>query len=281
MAVVYPDPFLEIRVQILDLPKTIALCAGYDGGVWRTSELAKYLFQWLPYAALSKDHLQSFSASNFVELLRAAAAHIYKTKKTASRGELGELMLHIACIAHCKTIPVVCKLILKTSSNDTVKGFDGVHVLPVDSNFELWLGESKFYEGDGKKAVKDAVQSIKDHIVPSFLATEKAMIIGHIPEDIPFRSDLVNLFKQQTSGDNLLKIAVFPVLITYDSASATAFKTVATDYIAALGNEVAALRALFSDQASGLTLRFQLIFVPLKSKAELVTEFDKFLEAFQ
>jgi glutaredoxin 2 len=281
MGIVYPDPFLEVRVQVLDLPKAIGLCAGYDGGAWRTSALANYLFQWLPYAALSKDHLQSFSSHNFVELLRTAAAHIYKTKKTKSRGEIGELMLHIACISHCGTVPVVCKLILKTSSNDTVKGFDGVHLLPVKGPFELWLGESKFYDGDGKSAVKDAVQSIKAHIIPSFLATEKAMLIGHIPDDIPFRDQLIKLFKQQTSGDDLLKIAVFPILITYDSASATSFNKIAADYVAALEKEIAELRKLFSTQVGSLALRFQLIFVPLKSKAELVAAFDHLLEPFK
>jgi len=56
-----------------------------------------------------------------------AARHIYKTKKTESRGEIGELILHIACVQEFGASPVLLKLALKTSSNDTVKGYDGVH----------------------------------------------------------------------------------------------------------------------------------------------------------
>lgn len=146
MPVEYPDAFLAVRVDHLDLsPPFAALCAGYDGGSWRADRLADHLFQWLPFAALNQEHQLAFAAHNFVEMLRLAAAHIYSTKKTESRGELGELLLHIACIVHFKTVPVVCKLVLKSSANDTVKGFDGIHLLPLDDGFEIWLGESKFY----------------------------------------------------------------------------------------------------------------------------------------
>jgi hypothetical protein len=138
MPVVYPEPFLEVRYHALDpLPPTTGLCAGYDGGVWRSEHLAAHLFNWLPYAALSQEHQLAFGSNNFVDMLRVAAAHIYNTKRTVTRGEIGELMLHLACILHCKTIPIMCKLVLKTSSNDTVKGFDGVHLVPKDSSFEL------------------------------------------------------------------------------------------------------------------------------------------------
>ncbi|HUQ36901.1 MAG TPA: hypothetical protein VM144_11050 [Aestuariivirga sp.] len=91
MAIVYPDPFLELRVQHIDMPFTKGLCAGYDGGAWRCERLADHLFNWLPFAALNQEHQLAFGSHNFVELLRLAAAHIYSTNKTATRGELGEV----------------------------------------------------------------------------------------------------------------------------------------------------------------------------------------------
>src|SRR5688572_19389373 len=125
MQVVYPDAFLEVRVEFLDLPNPVkALCAGYETKVWRSKQLAEHLFSWLPYAALSQESQLGFASNNFLELLRQAAAHIYKTKKSASRGELGELLLHLACVLHFQSVPIICKLLLKTSSNETVKGFD-------------------------------------------------------------------------------------------------------------------------------------------------------------
>jgi hypothetical protein len=280
MSITYPDPFLEVRCTALDQPfPTTGLCAGYEGGKWRSERLADHLFQWLPYAALNQEHQLGFGSHNFVEMLRLAAVHIYNTKKTTSRGELGELLLHLACILHFKTVPVMCKLVLKSAANDTVKGFDGVHLLPQDSSFELWLGESKFYI-DAEEGIRDAIKSVKDHILPAFLATEKAMIFGHVGKDIPYCAEVTKLFKSQTSGDDLLKMAVFPILVTYESGSVASFNEVSAQYINSLSAEVAKLRTYFGSRAADLKLRFQLIFVPLGSKKELVASFDKKLEAF-
>lgn len=280
MPVTYPDPFLEVRCADLSPPfPTTGLCAGFEGGKWRAERLADHLFQWLPYAALNQEHQLGFGSHNFVEMLRIAAAHVYNTKKTASRGELGELLLHLACILHFGTVPVMCKLVLKSSSNDTVKGFDGVHLLPVGDGFEMWLGESKFYS-DPEEAIRDAIKSVKDHLLPSFLTTEKAMVFGHVGKDIPHRDQVIKLFKSQTSGDELLSMAVFPILITYESVSVASFKDASDAYVQSLIAEVAKLRAYFGERATGLKLRFQLIFVPLGSKKDLIESFDKKLGAF-
>jgi hypothetical protein len=108
--------------------------------------------------------------------------HVYNTKKTASRGEIGELLLHLCSVLHFGCVPIVCKFVLKTSPNDTVKGFDGVHVLVNASGYEIWLGESKFYT-DGKAAISDAVSSVQNHLLPEFLTAEKALLFGHIPQN--------------------------------------------------------------------------------------------------
>lgn len=279
MPVTYPDPFLEARCALPQPFPATGLCAGYEGGKWRNERLADHLFQWLPYAALNQEHQLGFGSHNFVEMLRLAAAHIYKTKKTVSRGELGELLLHLACILHFKTVPVICKLVLKSSANDTVKGFDGVHLLPLDKSFELWLGESKFYT-NAEEGIRDAIKSVRDHILPTFLTTEKAMIFGHVGEHVPHRAEVAKLFKSQTSGDDLLKMAVFPILVTYESESVASCTAVNSEYIKRLKEEVANLRIYFGARVADLKLRFQLVFVPLGSKKDLVESFDKRLEAF-
>jgi hypothetical protein len=224
MTISYPSPFLFPRVETHTTnPPLVGLCAGYEGGKWRCSQLADHLFNWLPYAALDQEHQHSFQAANFVELLKNAAAHIYKTHKTESRGEIGELLFHIVSILHFKTIPVICKLTLKTTANDTVKGFDGIHViLKNDGDFELWLGESKFYTNPNQ-AIKHAIASVRDHILPDFLSTEKAMVYGHIGKDIPQREEIVKIFKPLTSSDELISKSVFPILIAYDSQTVADF----------------------------------------------------------
>jgi hypothetical protein len=151
--------------------------------------------------------------------------------------------------------------------------------MPKGSSFELWLGESKFYT-DPEDAIREAVKSIKDHILPSFLTTEKAMIFGHVGPDIPHRDEVLKLFKSHTSGDELLKCVVFPVLIAYESAAVASHATVAAPYVQSLKSEVDALRVYFDGKAAGIVLRFQLLFVPLGKKKDVVDNFDKLLGAF-
>ncbi len=89
----YPDPFLEVRVDEIDLPFPVqGLCAGYEGECGEVRNLRTISSNGFPYAALNQEHQLSFGASNFVELLQLAATHVYSTKKTASRGEIGELL---------------------------------------------------------------------------------------------------------------------------------------------------------------------------------------------
>lgn len=280
MTVKYPDPFLEVRVDIVDLvPPLRALCAGYDSKEWRSARLADHLFGWLPYVGLAQEHQLSFASHNFVELLRVAAAHIYDTNKTADRGELGEILLHLACVLHFQCEPVVCKLVLKSSSNDNVKGFDGVHLRLLGDDFEVWLGESKFWT-DPKAAIRDAVKSVKDHILPHFLKSEKAMLFGHVGKDVPKRDQIVKLFKSSSSVDELLKVAVFPIMVAYESNAVATHVEICEQYVNTLAKEAQTLNGYFGEKAKGLSLRFQLILVPMGSKEEVVTSFDEKLKPF-
>jgi len=280
MAVQYPDPFLEVRVDLVELLNPLrALCAGYENENWRSVQLADHLFGWVPYVALMQEHQLSFASHNFVELLKLAAAHIYDTKKTETRGELGEILLHLACVLHFNCEPIVCKLVLKSASNDTVKGFDGVHVKLLPENFEIWLGESKFYK-DPQKAIRDAVSSVKEHILPHFLKSEKAMLFAHIGKDVPRRSEIASLFRPSTSIDKLLAVSVFPIMIAYESKAVASHGTICEQYVNMLQAEVEALRVYFGEKAAQISLKFQLILVPLESKDAVVASFDDKLKPF-
>jgi hypothetical protein len=141
------EDFLEIRAQKIDVsPTLIGLCAGYEAGSWRAQQLVSHMMEWLPDFALTYEERRSFGTQNAVRRMRKAAHTIYKTEKFAKRGEFGELLLHIAIRQIFNTVPAISKIYYKDSSNDTVKGFDAVHVVVSEGSLELWLGEAKFYD---------------------------------------------------------------------------------------------------------------------------------------
>ncbi len=275
-----PDSFLEVRCTSLIADESaIGLCAGYEGKKWRAKKLAAHIFSWLPQVALDQTRKDTLDAGNWHERVELAAAHVYRTKKTGSRGEIGEILLHIACVQEFGTLPVLCKLILKTSHNDTVKGFDAVHVVYDEGNIELWLGESKFYT-DPKRAIRDALASVREHLLPAFLDTEKAMLYGHIPEGIPQADELQKLLHQNTTSDKLLKQSVFPVLIAYESIAISKHADLTVEFQQEVESEISSLHQLVADSNSDIKVRLQIIFVPMHLKADLVKYFDKKLEAF-
>jgi glutaredoxin 2 len=136
-----PDPFLEVRVKQLDTkPSIIGLCVGYELGNWRTAQFAEHLMNWLPEFVLTHAEIEGLHSGNMLELLRQAAKKVYASKKFRSRGEFGELLLHVAIRQVFESLPAISKIFYKSARNDTVKGFDAVHVVPTPEGLELWLG---------------------------------------------------------------------------------------------------------------------------------------------
>jgi hypothetical protein len=75
-------------------------------------------------------------------------------------------------------------------------------------------------------------------------------------------------------------MSVFPILIAYESSSVASFQAVSEQYVASLTAELSGLKASFAEKGKDIKLRFQLIFVPMGKKHDVVQSFDKLLEPF-
>jgi hypothetical protein len=184
-----PKPFLASR--LLDSERTSqfdCICPGFELKRWRCERLAAHLLDWLPDFAIRQDDLppKIENITDYRKLIENAAERIYKTEKSESRGEIGELLLHAICRQFSGTFPAVSKVYYKDSSNDVVKGFDLVHTRydQATSELQLWLGEAKFYKS-GSDAVSDAITSIRKHLDAGFLTSEKILLGSKISRDTP------------------------------------------------------------------------------------------------
>ena len=77
----------------------------------------------------------------------------------------------------------------KTAVNDTVKGFDAVHIVENDNELELWLGEVKFYM-DLKSAFNSVVEEIKNHLDGDYLRNEFILVSSKIDDKWKYAQDL-------------------------------------------------------------------------------------------
>ena len=108
----------------------------------------------------SHSEFSNLTGANAIAALRQVMANIYQSDKFKSRGEFGELLLHVIIREIYNTIPAISKIFYKDGPNETVKGFDAVHVIATEDSLELWLGEVKFYNNIGKAIYDVAKESL-------------------------------------------------------------------------------------------------------------------------
>lgn len=276
-------PVLQVRVSRLDLdPSLTAVCPGYEQMVWRAEALARDTFdRHLASFALPYSDLRNINETTAAALLRRAAKAVYATEKYTKRGEFGELLLHAICRDIFNSEPAISKITFKDSANDTVKGFDSVHVVDAGGELELWLGEVKFYD-NLTKAIYDVTQELADHLDGDFLRGEFVAVVNKLDPAWPHTPRIERLLDENTALDEVFDVLTVPVLLTYDSGVVSGHNTLCDEYIAALTEEAQGAWDNFSSKCdSGWKVRLRLILLPLLSKARLVELMQQRLLAWQ
>lgn len=278
-----PTSFVELHVQQLDpFPTLTGICAGYERGSWRAEGFGDYLFHYLAEFALTHAELEQLTHLTAHQVLRSAAKAVYETDEFNRRGEFGELMLHALVRQLFDSEPAVSKLYYKSSANDTVKGFDAVHIVapPAGGDIELWLGEAKFYE-DGRQAVRDVVRELKAHYDDDFLRAEFAVVTRYIDPTWEHSEALLELLDEHRSLDQIVDRLRVPVLITYDSETVGTYEECSADFLTAFEEEIRGLHDYFVNREMPPEILVHLLLVPLKSKREFVEALDAKLKAWQ
>ena len=281
-----PVPFLEIRVRDFSAtPGLTAVCAGYEMGNWRAEQLAFHLLEWLPEFALSYQDRQAMTPANALRLVTKAAHAIYNTQTASTahrdrRGEIGEILLHAAIRQVFRTEPAISKFFFKDTANQTVHGFDSVHVVADGKALELWLGEVKFYK-DISSAIREVVKELHDHFDGSYLRSEFTFITNKLDPAWPHFETLLSLLDQNSSLDRVFKAIVVPVFLTYESPVLGSHAEVSDNYLAELEDEVRQHYGSFVRKSLPESIRIELILFPMKLKEDLVQAFDRRLEACQ
>ncbi|HAV4457064.1 TPA: DUF1837 domain-containing protein [Acinetobacter baumannii] len=276
-----PDPFLEVRVHKTDLdPNLLTMCAGFELGEWREKQFASHVMEWLPEFALNYQEVRSMRAHNAVSLLQKAARSIYQTDKYENRGEFGELILHIILRQIFKTTPAISKIFFKDARNDTVKGFDSVHVIYDGITLDLYLGEVKFYKNINR-AITDVVSELEAHTKSNYLRSEFSAILNKVDSEFPLFGQLKDLLHSNKSLDMIIDRIVIPVLLTYESETISKFDRVTQDFIETLEREVSENWKNFASRTLPKGFRIELILLPLKSKKSFIESLDGILDQWK
>jgi hypothetical protein len=276
-----PKAFFEIIVhEVKNTPGLTGACAGYENNVFRNHDMAEYIIEWLPDFALKYSELEEFHSGNSRRMLRRAAKTVYASDKYSARGEFGELLLHALIREVFNSEPAISKIYYKSAVNETVKGFDAVHVVEANGGLELWLGEVKFYNKDGKRAIADVVKEIKDHTEINYLKNEFILIGNKIDPKWTHAKALQELISGSKSLDDVFKQVCIPVLLTYESTSIATHTKSTDEFKRLLTDELVTLHKAFSGKDLP-EVRIHLFIVPLHKKTDLIKLFDAKLKGMQ
>ncbi|PYZ97012.1 hypothetical protein CR205_13065 [Alteribacter lacisalsi] len=252
---------------------------GYECGEFRTEAFVDLIFDSLLDFALSEREKKTISPVNASRKMRKAAQVVYSTEKYAARGEFGEVILHLLLREFFNTIPAISKFYYKDGANETVKGFDAVHIVPANDGLELWLGEVKFYN-EINRAIRDVVKEIHAHTGKDYLRSEFLFIVNKIDETTPYAQQLKDLIHERASLDDIFKRIRIPVLLTYDSLTIKSHKEVCDEYTQALTDEMNKHHDSFRGKELP-NINIPLILLPLEDKAKLVEALDNKLRVWQ
>lgn len=205
-------------------------------------------------------------------------------KKYLTRGEFGELILHLLLRDFHDTIPLISKIYFKDADGSTVHGFDGVHIQPKEKT--LWLGESKLYD-NGKNGIRELIKDIKGHFKDDYLKREFTLISKKLKpySEIPEREYWLDLMDTGTKLEAVLHSVTIPLICTYTSDNFTKYNDECReDFINDYEKEVRGLKKYFdenNDHPLKTHLNIILLLFPVKNKNELVRRMHKKLDHLQ
>jgi hypothetical protein len=257
-----------------------AYCAGFDQNKFRLGPLADVIVKVIPEFALGIYQGTSVPITDIVPLLKTAARRVYLTDDYASRGEFGELILHLLLRDFCGSVPLISKINFKDSPNATVHGFDGIHVVITGGEKQLWLGESKLYTS-GPQGVRALAKDLEKHVTADYLRQEFELSAPKLPVSAPDVEYWRKLMHEHTTLDEILDKVCIPMVCTYTSALYASHLSATAQYVAEFLEECHALKKTFDEYNNATDVDVILILLPVESKQDLVTELDKRLKHMQ
>lgn len=281
----------------IDKSYLLSVVNGFEDGKWRYDIFRNFVFNNIAEAGLSARERAALAGKNY-ELLVAAAQklRIEKEINDQSGGEIGEIMLYGIMKHHFNALPVVPKIFYKQNAKDYVKGADSVHItLTEGGDFELWLGEAKFYNSIGDARFTIPINSVEELLRTKKLRDENSLITNlHDLDDLLKDEELSNRIKaalyKGVSIDDIKRILHVPILLLHECDITMVSREYDQAYKEAIiEHHKERANSYFQKQMAKLKqnvtkldeIHFHLILFPVASKEYIVKDFMDRAKIFQ
>ena len=295
------DSFVNIctdsSITPIDKSFLLSVVNGFENGKWRMNVFRNFVFNNLAETGLSAREREALADKRYETLVAAAQKlRIDKTITDTSGGEIGEIVLYGIMKHHFNALSVVPKIFYKQNANDYVKGADSVHIILNDNgDFELWLGESKFYNSIEDARFAKPIASVEEMLMAKKLRDENSLITNLNDLDVLLKDDarcrqIRASLDKGVSSDDIKKRLHIPILLLHEcviTKGTTQFDQAYKDAIIAHHKERA--NAYFRKQFASLKktvtlldeIHFHLILFPVPCKEDIVKDFMARAQIFQ
>lgn len=287
----------DSTVTPIDKSFLLSVVNGFEDGKWRHNIFRNFVFNNLAETGLSAQEREALIDKSYETLVAAAQKlRIEKKINDNSGGEIGEIILYGIMKHHFNALPVVPKIFYKQNTNDYVKGADSVHItLNSSGDFELWLGESKFYNSIEDARFATPIASVEEMLMSKKLRDENSLITNlHDLDDLLKNDSLSKKIRTSlakgVSLDDIKKRLHIPILLLHEcniTKAATVYDQTYRDSIIAHHKERA--NSYFKKQFAKLNktvtlldaIHFHLILFPVPCRMDIVKDFMKRAQIFQ
>lgn len=297
------DSFVNFNPNSVEItPDTndflVSLVNGFEEGHWMKKNFQNFIYNNIAETALKAEERikivdDSYSclveSAKHLRLIDKDGVDEETKKKDKGRGsEIAEIVLYGIMKHHFNAIPAIPKIYYKQNDKMNALGDDSVHiVLTKDGDFQIWLGEAKFYNDLEDKRFGEPLDSIAQMLNPAIIRKEIGILTGLNELDVVLKDNLEMLekvksvLKNFTSIDEIKERLHVPILLLHEceiTNCATRLseeykkKIIAYHYDRAI-NYFKKQIIKFKDYVDYDKINFHLILFPVPKKSEIVEWF--------
>lgn len=264
----------------------LSVVNGFEDEHWMKKNFQDFIFNNIAQTALNAEERIKCIDDSYTALTEAAK-HLRLIEDKGQGSEIAEIVLYGIMKHHYKAISVTPKIFYKQNDNDNAKGADAVHiVLTNDGNFQLWLGEAKFYNSIEDVRFAEPLNSVKQMLGTSIIRKEMSVMtslheLDNQIKDIQLVKNIKEALRGDVSIDEIKPHIHVPILLLHECEITAKAKRLDELYIQQI-KEFHKERAIsfFRKQISKLgnianydSIQFHLILFPIPKKKDVVDWF--------
>lgn len=274
------------KIQPDDNDFLLSVVNGFEDGHWMKKNFQDFIFNNIAQTALNAEEREKCVDDRY-SALTEAAKHLRLIEDIGKGSEIAEVVLYGIMKHHYKAISATPKIFYKQNDNDNAKGADAVHILLTkDGDFQLWLGEAKFYNSieDGRFA--EPLNSVEQMLKTSILRKEIGVMtslneLDHQIRDIELVERIKKALQGDVSIDDIKPHIHVPILLLYECDITAGTKRMDDAYKKAIIDYHKERAVSFFDKQikklgnvdNYSCIQFHLILFPIPKKDEVVDWF--------